>query len=629
MFYLFNSFGLQIKSIAKSAIFIFLLFNVCDEVVAQTKKKDAQQYRTAQTVGTVTYKYTSKNYCCTKISYLGRTLTLKWIAYGVGDHLIVAYDPKHINNAAPILERPYFKKGELPDTTEGVLHISDTHSCQIFYKTYDISDSMDIVLDNAHRYLSEGMFDTLTIKENYIYKIAYNRKSGNAEVLFNEIIDSTHQQRNKHLFGALEQVTYGSPIAAIGDLDECIRLDPQNDYYYYYQRGKTKESIREYKHAAEDFTKYIEAKPMDKRGYVWRATIYIHMGNFDEAEKDVTKLFSLNNNDAEAYYLQGAIYYHKKEYQKAIDFYSNAIKHANGLNLEVYYYDRAQAEEKLYGKKDKNYKHDYNLAKREAIKNGVSKMRGHHTHEEGLHHNIHGVYVTLTSDNTLGFNSAKSMQAELIVPYMQNTTPETYDKTFSLNHSNHNTSFSLGLLSLELGGYKRMYARVEASIVLNNGNGPPSSFRSVLGYNIKFTKKDVFILRPEMGFTYFNRTITMDAINFNGATQLTIMGKQFNYYTDKDHHTDNVGVSFRENVLSLSPSLGLWLWPYSSKLVVRVGMGYNFVFSQKSSIYFQSNKSNMRESLSNLNMQVTNTNGNNNLFSYNGFFINVGVGIRF
>ncbi|HSY61676.1 MAG TPA: hypothetical protein VK796_07355, partial [Cytophaga sp.] len=283
-------------------------------------------------------------------------------------------------------------------------------------------------------------------------------------------------------------------------------------------------------------------------------------------------------------------------------------------------------------KKNKESNDDYKKAKAEAIKNNVLKMHGHKTHEENLHLNRHNCYLTLTANNAFAFNSAISsnMQGELIIPYTRDNAPATFDKTFSLNHSEHNTSISLGLLSFEFGSFKRMYGKMELGLVLNNGNGPPSSMRWALGYNIKFTKKDVMILRPEIGFTYFNRTINIDKIDFNGATQIAVMGEQFKYYTDKDEHTDKVKISFRENVFSISPSIGLWLWPYSSKFVMRVGLGYNYVLSQKYNIDFRSNRGSLKESINNLNMQFSNTNGSStNFFSYNGLFVNVGIGIRF
>jgi tetratricopeptide (TPR) repeat protein len=619
-------FGCKIISVL--ILFLSLQNNIA---LAQSNKSYDTKLRTAETIGTVTKRESSKHNRYTKISYLGIVLKIDtYIRYAVGEKLMIAYDPNNIYNAAPILEKPYFEKKELSDTTEGVLHISNKYSCTIIYKTYPSADSLDITMLNRDRYLSPGMFDTLAIKENCIYKIIYNKKSGKAEVLFHAVVDSTHQKTNKHLFSALQQITNGYPIEAIGDLNECVLSDSKNDYYYYYQRGKMKEDIREYKNAEEDFTRYINIKPNDRRGYLRRATVCIQIGNLEEAQRDVNKLFSINDQDPEANYLQGVIYYHKKEYQKAIDFYSTAIKYAKGLNLEVYYYDRAQARKKLYGSKDKKCKYDYYMAKKIAKKNELWKIHGDQTHQEKLKGYTSNLYVTWTSDNTLSFNSAISsnMQGELNFPYTVNNVANTFDKTFSLNGSKQNTSFTLGLWSLELGGFKRIYGKSEFGFVFNNGEGSIWSIRSVLGYNVKISKKDKVIFRPEMGFSYLGRVTQIGTIKFNGnGSTITIMGHNFVY--DPNRSIDQVTTTFRENVLSLSPAVGFWLWPYSSKLVMRIGFGYNFVLVQKYSIFYSSYKDHLRERPDSVNLQFLNTNGSTtNFFSYNGLFVNVGIGIR-
>ncbi|HSY62039.1 MAG TPA: tetratricopeptide repeat protein, partial [Cytophaga sp.] len=603
MIYLLNNkwkiFDTQIQFGHKIILAVILFFSLQNNnALAQSNDSYNAQLRTAETIGTVTKQEFSKHSRYTKILYLGIVLKVyTHIEYTVGEKLMIAYDPDNIYNAAPILEKPYFEKGELSDTTEGVLHISNTYSCTIIYKTYSSADSFNIIIMHRNRYLSPGMFDTLAIKENCIYKIIYNKKSGKAEVLFHDVVDSTHQKTNKHLFSALQQITNGFPIEALGDLNECVLSDSKNADYYYYQRGKMKEGMREYKNAEEDFTRYIDIKPNDRRGYLRRATVYIQIGNIEAAQRDVNKLFSINDQDPEANYLQGVIYYHKKEYQQAIDFYSTAIKYSKGVNLEVYYYDRAQARKKLYGKKDKKCKYDYYMAKKIAKKNDLWKIHGNQTHQEKLKGYSNNFYVAWVSDNTLSFNSAISsnMQGELKFPYTVNNVANTFDKTFSLNGSKQNTSFTLGLWGVELGGFKRMYGRSEFGFVLNDGNSSIWSIRSVLGYNVKISKKNIVIFRPEMGFTYLGRVTEIGTIGFNRGTQINIMGKNFIYKRNSKTNADNVDVTLRENVLSLSPAIGFWLWPFSSKLVMRIGFGYNFVLVQKYSVLYSSYKDHLRE----------------------------------
>jgi tetratricopeptide (TPR) repeat protein len=625
--------------------FLVFLFYVCclTNIAAQSYSQNYDpNTRTAKAIGTIEVIYSSKNSNYTKISYYVdnayRMIKLYYciskLVYKVGDKLIIKYDPNNRFNEDVMLEQPYFEKGELPDTTEGVLHSISPNYCTISYKTFDSSDSLDVRMKSRDRYLSLEMFDTLSIRYNTVYKIIYNKHNeydDKVEVLFNEIIDSTHQKLNKHLYSALERISNGNPIDALGDLNDCIAIDLHNAYYYF-QKAKVQENIREYINAEEDFSKYIQMKPSDKRGYVRRATLYIQTGNFEAAQKDVTTLFSMNNQDDEAYYLQGVIYYHKRDYRRAIDSYTSAINYSKRINNEVYYYDRAEAREKLYGNKNRESKNDFKMAKEEAQKNHYKMLHGHKAHPKELHYNEHSLYFTATSDNSYATTTAlhSNMGGELIFPYTINTNNAIFDKTFSLNTLNHSHSFSLGIVSLEVGGFKRFYGRLETSVVINDGKGTPGNIRSVLGYNIKFTKNDFAILRPEVGFSYLNRINTIGTIDFNGATQINIMGQDFPYYTTKNSTTDRVNVSFRENVFCFSPAIGIWLLPYSSKFVMRFSAGYNWTLSQNYSIYFKSNKEQLREQLDLLNLKFSNTGGNNsNFFNYQGPFVNVGLGVRF
>jgi tetratricopeptide (TPR) repeat protein len=601
--------------------------------------------RTQQAIATVIDYYQSKNSSYTKITFDkgGTTWTVRLnycidhSAYDRGDKLFIEYDPYNLANVKLLYDRPYFEPGDLPDTTEGMIHSVYNDSIYksyvfVIYKRFEPSDSFDVEIMRKTRYFSQKMFDTLKIKENYVYKILYNKNKTSStwcEVLFTEIKDSSHPRLNRHLYGALDRLTNANPITAIGDLNYCIMLDPGNPYYFF-QRAKAHENVRENENALEDINKYIQMVPNDKRGYVRRAGLYIMKSRYDEAQKDVNKLFSLDEESGEAHYLQGDIYYHKKEYQKAIDAYSRALHFGTGKQREVYYYDRALAREKLLGKGNVESKSDYLMAKRAADQFGESALHGHHTHEGKLHYGKHSVYCAVTSDNTLSSYSTinSHMQGEVIFPATISTGPTVFDYHFLLNTNYSSNAISLGVLSVELGGFKRWYGRLESGAILNNGRGAPGSLKAALGFNIKTTEKDIIIIRPELGCTYQNRQITINRIQFNGAPQIFIMQKKFTY--SSKNGTDEVSVSFRENVFNFSPAIGIWLWPYSSRFALRLNAGYNWCISQKYSLYFSSNKDHLREHLGNPNLTFSNTNGhNNNFFRYQGLFVSIGLGVRF
>jgi Tfp pilus assembly protein PilF len=558
-------------------------------------------------------------------------------AYFVGDKLMVEYDPANTWNAKILFTEPYFDKGELPDTTEGVLISIRSDHCWIFYKTFTAADSLDIKIKKKLRYLSPQMRQS--IKPNVVYKIIYNKNASGhtkAEILFNEMKDSTHQALNKELFKALRDISKRSPGAAIRALNKCIVLDPKNSVYYF-QKAKAQQKVHNYTKALESINKYISMNQGKKSGYIRRAILYIVTGNYDAAQKDVTTLSFIDSQDDEVIYLQGVLYYHKKEYEKAIESYTNAIHASKRKSNEVYYYDRAVAEKKLKGKKNSESKTDFEASEIEARKTHEKKIYGsNRMHPVELHYKSRNFYVSLTSDNSFTTTSSinSNMQLEFIIPYTNtyfgNPIPFVYDKTISLNSKKQSHSFSIGTFSLELGGLRNMYGRIETSLMLNNG-GTPGILKPVLGYNVKLTKNDKILLRPEIGLSYISRASYVGSIHIGQHSSINLLGKDFAYYSNNgDTPQDAIRIYFHENVANLSPALGAWLLPYSSKLVMRISLGYNLTVSQNYYLEFNSNNTTMSKDFNEIGIKYINTNGHTSkFFNYNGLFMNLGLGVRF
>ncbi len=520
--------------------------------------------------------------------------------YERGDHLIVRYDPLHPSDAEALLYRPYFKPGELKDTTEGILIRNGIDLYDLHYKLYDSEDSLDIIIQHKQRYIAHGMYDTLPIKTHGVYKIIYNKKDKehkHAEILFKKVIDTSHLKYNKHLYAGLDRLL-SNPADTKVDMSACITLDSDKAFYFF-QRGKAHQNLREYKDATNDFTTYILKKPDDIRGYLSRAESYLQLRKYEEALKDIENVLSMDNKSSEAYYLKGVLYFDQKEYQKAIDLYTEAINHCTGKQKEVYYFDRAVAREKLSGKNNSKAKLDYRKAEAEAAKYNEDILQGHHhTHDGTLHHQGHSIYGTFTSDNLFTSYSClnPNMQVGIAIPYSIIGDPKIlhYKTTFSLNpHKSKHSSFVLGTLSLEVGKFKRLYGRVETGAITNTGKGDPAGLRIAMGYNIKLSSNDFLVIRPELGCTYINRRIlSEDNIILNSSAPPVLLdGTKFSFHkSDNTDKEDYIDFTLRENILNFSPAVGVWLWPYSSKFVFRMSAGYNWCFSQKYSLYFESDK---------------------------------------
>ena len=247
----------------------------------------------------------------------------------------------------------------------------------------------------------------------------------------------------------------------------------------------------------------------------------------------------------------------------------------------------------------------------------------------------HNIYLTLTSENTIQPFVARNnnMQVNLSVPYYLNGSSQalSYNSSKTMIHTKTNSGLSIAVAA-ELGVHKGIYGKYEAGFIVGEGNNEPFNMRAAIGYNLAVIKNNYFILRPEMGCTYLNRQIFFnDDINYSSS--VNVLGNTFK--NNSTSNQANVRVAFCENVFMFSPSMGVWLFPYASKFVLRVHCGYNIMFSQKYSVLFQNNADtnsitkSERESLNKVDISFTNTNGyTSHFFNYSGVFGGVSFGFR-
>ena len=591
---------------------------------------------TAKTVGTIVYMYAGSKHqsAYTQIGFMvngnyygTKIYSYPSDAYCTGQKLMVQYDVNNPTVCTPLLSEPYFAPGELPDTTEGMIRYNPGDAdCYIYYKIFDPLDSLDVDVITKERYL--GVSDYTNLKNGNVYKVIYNRDSIsnlNAEVLFSEIVDSDHTDLNYHLYMALYHGTNKSPIEALKEYDYCISVEPNNPFYFF-QRAKCYDAIHENEKAIDEYSTYIKLSPDKINGYLRRSVIYIRLHKYEEATKDVDMALHKDDYNDEANYLKGVLYYIKGDYSKAIYYYNRAIYHSHKKNKAIYYYDLALAEEKMNGQTNRALS-DFSEAENEEIANNMKRLYGDKAHENYLHQIKRGVYVCLTSENTLNQNSSlhANMQAQLAFPYYAGaaSSPSQYNQTIHMNNAKHGYGLNIGAFGLEVGGYKRMYVRSDLGFSAANGYGTPYSLRTCWGYNIKVSPNDFVIFRPELAFTYLNRTNQFQDISFGSWSTITVYGQTISQYK-----SDNLTVSLRENVFNFSPSMGIWLLPYQSRFVLRMNVGYNYTLSQHYSVLL-SGGNQIREQLNNMDIKFYNTNGQTtNFFKYSGLFANVSVGIR-
>ena len=146
-------------------------------------------------------------------------------------------------------------------------------------------------------------------------------------------------------------------LKKIEEYTKKIKEEPNNAIYYY-NRGNTYYSLKEYEKATNDYNKAIELNPNNASYYYNRGNTFSNLKDYDKAIKDYDKAIDLNPNNASYYNNRGNTYSNLEKYQEAINDYSRAIE-LNPKNSS-YYYNRGNTYSNL-----KDYEkavNDYNRA---------------------------------------------------------------------------------------------------------------------------------------------------------------------------------------------------------------------------------------------------------------------------
>lgn len=177
--------------------------------------------------------------------------------------------------------------------------------------------------NRANYYRDNKQFD-LALAD---YNSAINLKAGHA----------TYNSRAKLYFNKNEDAR------AILDYDKAISLKPQAEYYV--NRGAAKAKLGRMEEALEDFNKGLALDKNWKVGYLNRSIIYNQSGQFDKALADIDSYLHLDPNNADLWYEGARCLRAMNNPNKAINYYSNAIKLKS--NVGLYYLERGRTYEIL------------------------------------------------------------------------------------------------------------------------------------------------------------------------------------------------------------------------------------------------------------------------------------------
>ena len=135
--------------------------------------------------------------------------------------------------------------------------------------------------------------------------------------------------------------------AALKDINQALRLEPQNGDFYY-SRAQTYERQGKTELAMEDLTKAIEFITSGfgrSLAYATRGSLRGKQGQWDQAVQDYNEAIRIAPEFAYHYEHRGDCYYEKSDYERAVADYSDAIR-LEPQNKH-FYEDRAKVYRKL------------------------------------------------------------------------------------------------------------------------------------------------------------------------------------------------------------------------------------------------------------------------------------------
>lgn len=182
-------------------------------------------------------------------------------------------------------------------------------------------------------------------KKHYQKGIDNFKKTNYSEALkdFTAAVSAFPEYEQAFLHRAYTHEKLGNSFQAIADYDKVIKLNEKNKEAFY-ARGHLNSKIGLDDEAIKDFTKVIELDSKNYNAHYERGLIYNIMGLYSEALQDFERCSKLKPG-AEIDYITGVIESKLGNEEKAITFFTNAIKFDKGN--KNYYFHRADSKIKL------------------------------------------------------------------------------------------------------------------------------------------------------------------------------------------------------------------------------------------------------------------------------------------
>ncbi|CAN7557387.1 tetratricopeptide repeat protein [Bradyrhizobium sp. LjRoot220] len=112
---------------------------------------------------------------------------------------------------------------------------------------------------------------------------------------------------------------------ALADLDEAIRLEPNNGPYHL-NRADSLKGLKQYDRALADTSTAIRLMPKSYTPYHYRGYIWKEQAEYQRAIEEFSTAIKYSDQVSDLYYQRAGSYFAMHEYRKAIDDYGSAIK---------------------------------------------------------------------------------------------------------------------------------------------------------------------------------------------------------------------------------------------------------------------------------------------------------------
>ena len=124
--------------------------------------------------------------------------------------------------------------------------------------------------------------------------------------------------------------------SAIDDFTAAIEINPRNKYGFI-NRAYVNLTLENFEDVVIDSTKALELDYSDKDAFVNRGIANLSLNKFDDAIQDATEAIYLDKYD-KGYYIRGLAKYRKRDFNKAILDFSNAINYRSGYSKHCLFF---------------------------------------------------------------------------------------------------------------------------------------------------------------------------------------------------------------------------------------------------------------------------------------------------